>query len=130
MPGQCYPAPAPVQQVRRVPIPTGGAQPPRFTSGAAAIVAMWYVAAAVPQPLQGTRQITPLTLIYGQQPPRIASMPSVQEQTAKLPWPDWPAQAGSRIVPLTLVYGQQPPRRFSLSQVQAQTISLTLAPDW
>jgi len=81
----------------------------------AAIAAMWWVAAAIPAPVQGTRVIVPLTLTYGQQPPKqLIQWGDLQSILAF-----WPADGEPRltpqgrrdIVPLTLRYGQQPPLR-------------------
>lgn len=133
-----YPAPEPTQRRPTVGIPTGGSQPPRSTPGAFALVAQWWAKAQIPEPVQGTRVIMPLTLTYGQQPPRIAPMPKVQEQVARA-W--WPSDGEPRLVaplprhesdmvPLTLAYGQQPPLFTGLPLEEMETILLTPSLDW
>lgn len=64
-----------------------------------------------PWPQQGPRKIAPLTLTYGQQPPRKAAL-AVSALLCIQAWnpPDpQPTQKRVQIAPLTLTYGQQPP---------------------
>lgn len=131
--------PQPVQLTPHVPASalTTGSQPPRIASQLAmamAVVGMAWPQPGEPhpiQPLQGRSQIAPLTLVYGQQPPRIDAMPRVQFNTVlRVSWPEDKEprlqfnneQPDRRYVaPLTLVYGSQPPVTGPLSSVAARS---------
>lgn len=107
--GNFYPAPEPVQQIPKALPRTGGDQPPR--TAALSVVSMLAILAPQPDwPAQSAPRIVAQTLVYGQQPPRIAAeaptMPAILA-----PQPDWPAQRGPRITPLTLPRGDEPPRK-------------------
>lgn len=141
--------PQPTQRRRFVPIPAQGDQPPRRTIALsmAVILASWPTGLEHP-PRQGRRDVVPLTLTYGNQPPRIRprfswySPESQPQQPRKLiaativvaehptftrlpaalliSWNAEPNRAQYRrgIAPLALVYGDQPPP-YQPSQIRA-----------
>ena len=63
-----------------------------------------------PQPVQRPLTLAPLTLTYGDQPPR-RTIDLVSTRIAWLPPDPQPAQRPLTVAPLTLTYGDQPPRR-------------------
>lgn len=127
-----YPAPEPRQAYPKLLPVTQGAQPrPAGPLGGSAValsaIGVWSALAAVPMPIQKPLTVAPVTLVYGQQPPRIDPMPKVQAQVVRASWPEaneprlqFNDQQPERryIVPLTLVYGSQPPLVGPLSVVE------------
>lgn len=140
-----YNDPQPQQRINRLPASAFvvGGIPPK--TAVAAAIAMACVLAAHPaegeprriQPFQGRSQIAPLTLTYGQQPPRIDAMPRVQAQTIRISWPEdreprlqYKNQQPERryIVAQTLVYGQQPPIVGPLSVLEMAIVRASWEP--
>lgn len=75
-----------------------------------------------PWPQQGPRKIAPLTLIYGDQPPRKAAL-ALSALLCIQAWnpPDpAPQQRRLNIAPLTLTYGSKPPIQGALPAVDQQ----------
>lgn len=131
-----YPAPEPRQTYPKVLPVTQGAQPkPAGPLGGSvsvlSAIGVWATLAAVPMPTQKPLNVAPLTLVYGQQPPRIDPSPKVQARVVIASWPEageprlqFKNQQPERryIAPLTLTYGQQPPTAGPLS-VQEMAIA-------
>jgi hypothetical protein len=72
-----------------------------------------------PQPYQRPLTVAPLTLTYGDQPPRSSGVNFATTIAAWTPPDPQPRQLPLTIAPLTFIYGDQPPR---YSRVTARTI--------
>jgi hypothetical protein len=109
--GLYFNPPQVVQAAVHAPIAAQGQQPPPFRPIAALMVATslaWTT--PPPVPVQGPRNLAPLTLIYGQQPPRITTTPSAAIRSIWDAQPNWNAQRAQPVAALaSLIYGQQPP---------------------
>jgi hypothetical protein len=81
-----------------------GRVPPPSAVVRAAIVDAWRLDPALSQQL--ARKIAPLTLTYGDQPPRQSLSQTILDSWRQIPAP---IQQPSRIAPLTLAYGDEPP---------------------
>ena len=89
--GNIYRAPPqPVQQIRYVPIPAQGDQPPKRTHHAVmALVLQSWPTGLEHQPQQRHRKVPPLVIAYGDQPPKrtYANLPAAEQRWWEEPEP-------------------------------------------
>lgn len=124
-----------------VPIGTQGNPPPRYTTALmlVAVLASWPLdlEPRLSRPNDQQQKIAPLTLTYGQQPPRVGTSRPTFAATIAAAWPldleprlSRPNDQQQKIAPLTLPYGAQPPPSVTIRPPNWPPLVAAWTPTW